>query len=279
MKGPLPLFFQSAFGEQRENVLNSSIVRDDARSHASWTIGRSYESPRLQRDCLPLINSRSPHGSHLAIPSLDPLYSSPVTSKSASPSYDVSRWDESPGPCTMSHAISPPPRPHRRSSLNDHIEATKMSSQRKDSRQATMDSLLTNTGSVSSLQSPRRPSRWYSKNRKLGQPASSSTTLKDAALHSYHKNKKDNSLQIPSMPQRRGSFSKKVSAMALPSPPIWSDSNDAEASRQPRYVAELQDLEEILGKALEHCSLLEYSDDDGSSRVTSSSSSSSMAVA
>jgi hypothetical protein len=64
--------------------------------------------------------------------------------------------------------------------------------------------------------------------------------------------------------------------MALPYPPIWSDSNDDEAS--PRHVAELQDLEGILGQALDHCSLLEYSDDDVSSRVTGSSSSSSMVL-
>jgi hypothetical protein len=80
----------------------------------------------------------------------------------------------------------------------------------------------------------------------LGQPVSSSTSLNDAAVHSYHDNKKNNSLLSPSMPRRQGSFSKKAGAMA-PSPPTRSVSNNEEASQ--RYV------EGILGKALEHCSL------------------------
>jgi hypothetical protein len=114
---------------------------------------------------------------------------------------------------------------------------------------------------------PQRPSRQSSKNTMLGQPVSSSTTLKDAVLHSYHhKNKKDSSLRSPSMPRRQGSFSKKVSVMALPSPRIWSDSNNDDVS--PGHVAELKGLKEIWRKALEHCSsLLEYSDGDGSLRV------------
>jgi hypothetical protein len=62
---------------------------------------------------------------------------------------------------------------------------------------------------------PRRPSRQSSKNTMLGQPVSSCTTHKDAVLHSYHINKKDSSLRSPSMPRRRGSFSKKVSAMVF----------------------------------------------------------------
>jgi hypothetical protein len=51
---------------------------------------------------------------------------------------------------------------------------------------------------------PRRPSRRrYNKNAMLGMlghPASSSTNLKDAALHSYHKIKNNNSLQSPAAP-------------------------------------------------------------------------------
>jgi hypothetical protein len=59
---------------------------------------------------------------------------------------------------------------------------------------------------------PRRPSRQSSKNTMLGQPASSCTTFKDAVLHSYPKNKKDNSLPKPSMPRRRGDPSPRKSA-------------------------------------------------------------------
>jgi hypothetical protein len=40
---------------------------------------------------------------------------------------------------------------------------------------------------------PRRPSRQSRENTMLGQSASSSTTLKDALLHSYPQNKKDSS--------------------------------------------------------------------------------------
>jgi hypothetical protein len=251
MKDPLCLFFQSAFQEQRENVLNYPIVRDDARSHAPRTSDSSYESPRRQRDCLTLISSRSPRGPYLAIPSLAPSYSSPVKLKSRSPPTNVSRWGESPDPSPKSHVLSPPPRRPRRNSLDSYIEATNKSSQRIDSRPATMDSLLVSRDSVSSLQSPQRPSRRYLKEDAMpGQAVSSSMSLKDATLHSYNKNKKNNSLLSPSMPRRQRSFCK--SAMSLPSPPIWSDSNNDEAS--PRHFAQLEDLEGILEKALDHCS-------------------------
>jgi hypothetical protein len=249
MKGPLHLFFQSNFQEQRENVLNSPIVRDDAHSHdAPRTNGSSYESPRRQRDWVTLINSKSPQSSYLTIPSLDPFHLSSVKSKSKSPPTNVSRWDESPDPCTQSPVLSPPPRhPPRRTSLDYGIEATKKSSQRKDSRPTTMDSFLASRDSVSSLQLPRRPSRRYINNTMLGQPVFSSTSLNDAAVHSYHENQRNNSLLSPSMPRRQGSFPKKAGAMAPPSPPIRSVSNSDEAS--------LRYMEGILGKALEHCSL------------------------
>jgi hypothetical protein len=257
MKGPLHLFFQSAFQEKRENVINSPIVRDDAHSHAPRTNGSSYESQRRQRDCLTLINSRSsPHSSHLTIPSWAPPYPSPAKfkSKSKSSPTSVSRWDESQGSCTKSHVLSPPPCHPRRTSLDCRIEATKKSSQWKDVRPTTMDSLLTGRDSVSSLQSPQRPSRRYIKEDTMpGQPIFSSTSLKDVDVHRYHTKKKNNSLLSPSMPRRQGSFSKKkAGTMALPSPPIWSYSNHDEAS--PRHVAQFKDLEGILGKALEHCS-------------------------
>jgi hypothetical protein len=258
MKGPLHLFFQSAFEEQRDNVLNSPIVRDDAHSHAPRTNGSSYESPRRQRDCLTLINSRSPHSSHLTMPSLAPSYPSPVRSQSRSSPTSVLQWDESPGSCTKSHVLSPPPHHPRTTSLDSRIEATKKSSQRRDSRPAIMDYFLASRDSVSSLQLPRRPSRRYIKEDTMsGQPVSSSTSpaLKDVDLHRYHKHKKkNNSLLSPSMPRRQGSFSKKAGAMALPSPPIWSDSNNKEATR--RRAAKFKDLERMLGKALEHCSSL-----------------------
>jgi hypothetical protein len=88
-------------------------------------------------------------------------------------------------------------------------------------RKYTTDILLSPVKMGESLSTPRLPVRRRSGELKQVQftprgPSRQTSKLKDDVLHSYQKNKRDNSLQNPSTPPRRqGSFSKKVSAMAL----------------------------------------------------------------
>lgn len=264
---PLHVFFKLAFDENLARAFSHAcIVRDDAHLHATNAPAGFLQSPRLSSRR----NYRATISPQPETPSLGRYLSSPAEYEFSSQKSGMSRWGEctSTIPKASRRNVSPPPRPPRRSSLDSHIEATRKSAYLERS----LDSMLSSVDSCSSssLQSPRKPTRTYLKDNTEDEH-NAATCLKDVVIHRYNKDMRVCKYgSIRNKPRRRSSLTNSDALLSM-APPLWSEHNCS--TRDPQHDQTHNNLEGILGLALQDCSLIgrEVHDAAGSSDGSSQS--------